>query len=346
MRMSKKAFIDQIMLGFFLIAFTVIFIGTVSDELKARSKYTKLKKVVQTAVLSASKYYINNENDEDIAQSIALSIIQEIPLGDEVQDSIEFVWDFESEPQNVIATISQYNEEFFWFRLLNFDSINFTNISAKANIIAKDLEIVNNFVPIAVNGCTQELESGTEYDFLLKAYDLYDDGDNVGFFALYDPSGGQSSFAHFKNLVDDVMKDKDSDFDMNTDVVSIATVLSTKIANDVKQISQSFGISGFSGKEMSIAVLDCGSTADAPIVKKLLPIKMNAVFCASCCAFMGMCMPFPMSLMCVFIDMMNDLTGDIFTDMMWATTVSSCNKNELFRINFEVLNNDKVILEY
>ncbi|MEA3228647.1 MAG: hypothetical protein U9P38_06230 [Campylobacterota bacterium] len=346
MKKFKTAFIDQILISFFLIAFTIIFIGTVSDELKARTKYTKLKKIVQTAVLSASKYYINEDPNEENSQDIALSILEQIPLGEEVKDDIVFVWDFESQPNNVIATIPTYTEEFFWFRLLSFDTIEFTNISAKANIIERDLEVVNNFVPIAVNGCTQEFETGDQHDFLLKAHDLYSDQDKVGFFALYDPSGGQSSFAHFKSVVDDVMKDKDSSFDINSDTIAISTVLSEDIANDVKQVSQAFGIDGFPGKDMTIVVLDCGSTADAPIFKQLIPVKMNAVFCADCCAFMGVCMPFPMSMMCVFLDMLADETGEVFTDIMWNTTVSSCNNNDLFRINLDILSNSTVVLEY
>jgi len=343
----KKAFIDQIMLGFFLIAFSTIFIGTISDEFTARTKYTELKKVLQTTVLTASKYYLNEEENEAEAENIALSLIEQIPLGAEVKENIVFEWDFTTEPNSVIATISEYREEFFWFKLLDFHHIDFTNISAKANMITQALESTDDFIPIAVNGCTQTLDAGTNHNFLLKAYDLYDENDNVGFFALYEPSGGQSSFAHFKNIVKDVMRDRVSNFNINNDVISISTVLAINISNDVKQISKAFGISSFSGKDMSIAVLDCGSTADNPIIKELLPIHMNQVYCGSCCSFMGFCMPFPMSMMCKFFDMLQDVTGDVFSDIIWATTVNSCNHNKLFRINFDILNNHaQIVLEY
>ena len=348
MKNNKKAFIDKIMLGFFLISFVTVFVGTISDELQMRTKYQSLKKITQTAVLSAAKYYLDHQDEQDVeedAENIAKGIIEQTKLGKEISNDIVFNWDFDSDPNNVIATIDEYTQELFWFRLLGWKEAPIENVSAKANIVEQTIEEADNFVPIAVNGCSQDFNKGDQFDFLLKAYDLYDPNDNIGFFALYEPSGGQSSFAHFKNLVKDVMKNKTSHFELD-DIVSISTVLAADIKNDVKQISQSFGINGFSSTEMSIAVLDCNSTADSPVVKKILPIKMNQVYCADCCAFMGMCMPWPMSEMCVFMDMLNDLTGDVFSDMIWATTVNSCNKNELFRINFEVLSDDKVVLEY
>ena len=60
---SKKAFIDKIMLGFFLIAFTTVFVGTISDEMEVRNKILALKKIAQTASLSAAKYYVNENKD-------------------------------------------------------------------------------------------------------------------------------------------------------------------------------------------------------------------------------------------------------------------------------------------
>ena len=84
----KKAFIDQIMLGLFLISSVIVFVATVSDEAKARSKYTDLKHIVQTAALSSSKYYTNVNNDTEEAQNIALGIIENSRLGIEVKDDM------------------------------------------------------------------------------------------------------------------------------------------------------------------------------------------------------------------------------------------------------------------
>ena len=354
----KKAFIDQIMLGFFLIAFTTIFIGTVSDELQARNKYTQLKKVAQTAVLTAAKYYLTEENDEESAENIALSLIEEIPLGDEIKDDIVFVWDFDAEPNTLIATIPEYTEEFFWFKLLDFNHINFINISAKVNILNQSIEDAEDFVPIAVNGCTQELQSGQDYDFLYKTFDLFDVNDNMAFYGLSDSHNlkSQASFAHFKNAVGSVVKNHGTNM-MNVHHImeTIVTTESDKIENDIKQISQQFDIKNFAGQNMTIALLECNSTASDPVIKELVPIHMNAVYCAKACckiSFMGAfsfggCSWF-MSFMCTIFNMMTNITADVFdTSNFWTTgQTASCNQANFFRINFEILTNTKVQLEY
>ncbi|MEA3553639.1 MAG: hypothetical protein U9R39_04435 [Campylobacterota bacterium] len=333
--MKKKAFINIILLGFILISSVVVFVSTTADDITWKNKYFNLKKITDNSVLALAKHY-NEHNSVQDAQDIANGILSNSKLGRDALDYITYTWDFDSEPNSVKATITNYKHKSFWYKFLGKDEFIFKSVESQAQMIDSPLEQVGNFVPLAVNGCENEYNDGDEFDFLLKAYDLYQDDDYVGFFGLYDPSGGQSSFAHLKNLVDDVIKDKTSDFDVTKDVVSIVSVLSEDINNDVKQISQSFGIDGFEKKDMTIVVLDCESTADEPVVQKLLPITMNSVACAQCCKdpFMGFCMP---SIICTFVDKLNDLTGDVFSDMIWASDSNTCNKNELFTINFEVL---------
>lgn len=341
--MKKRAFINIILLGFLLISSVVVFVSTTADDVVWKNKYFNLKKITDNSVLALAKHYNVNKSVQD-AEDIANGILSNSKLGRDALGYITYTWDFDSEPNSVKATISNYKHKSFWYKFLGKDEFIFKSVESKAQMIESSLTQVDNFVPIAVNGCENELNEGEKFDFLLKAYDLYSDNDYVGFFGLYDPSGGQSSFAHLKNIVDDVMKDKISDFDVSKDVISIVTVLSPDINNDVKQISQSFGIDGFEKKDMTIVVLDCESTSDKPIVQKLLPISMNTVACAECCKdpYMGFCMP---SIICTFMDKLNDLTGDVFSDMIWAEDSSTCNKNELFSINFEVLpQSDKTVL--
>ena len=358
MKNYKKAFIDQIMLGLFLIAFTVVFVGTVSDEIQMRNKYTNLKKVLQTTVLSSAKYYVNEEQDEEEAQTVALGIIEQTKLGAEVKDSILFEWDLDSEPKSVIATLPKYKEELFWFKLLHFNSIDFTNLAAKANIKEEVLEEVDDFVPIAVNGCTQNFTSGTNHDFLYKTFDLFDVHDTMAFYGLSDSHNlnSQASFAHFKNAVGTVVKDGGINMmNINHVMETIVTTQSSSIENDVKQISQSFDIKNFTAKKMSIAVLDCNSTATSPVIKEIISVKMNTIYCAKACCkinFMGTfsfggCSWFS-SWMCTILNMMTEITEDVFdTSNFWTTgTTSSCNQANFFRINFDVLSNDTVQLEY
>ena len=302
----KKAFIDQVLLGFFLVATTITFVATVSDELKARNKYTQLKQIVQTAALSSSKYYIKENSTTSQAENIALAIIDKTSLGKEVKNNITFTWDFNNSPNFVKTKIENYKQDMFWYKLLGMDSYTFDKVEAKANIIIADNKSATDFLPIAINGCNNNFQVGENYNFILKAHDEYKEDDNEGWYALSTPSGGQSSFAHFKNVIKKSITEDDTDFfrvddkdkmymDNNGDHdgdgenddesddehITVATVDSNSIENDVKQISQSFDIKNYD-KPMtySIVALDCGSTSNNPIVKKVVKISLNKPSCA------------------------------------------------------------------
>lgn len=357
----KKAFIDQIMLGLFLISSVIVFVATVSDEAKARSKYTDLKHIVQTAALSSSKYYTNVNNDTEEAQNIALGIIENSRLGIEVKDDIVFTWDLVSDPNNVVAKIENYKQDMFWYKMLGWDSYTFDKIESKANIISIQTE-ASDFLPIAVNGCSQDFVAGTQYDFLLKAYDIYTDTDTVGWFALSLPGGGQSSFAHFKNIINLMMVPgntnafrigEDQNFYMGDDDehVTVATVESSSIENDVMQIAQAFNASTYSTPmDFSIAVLDCNSTADNPILKEIVQVTMNPPLCANCCQvpFLGLLCgdAIPFKAICMMSQMFDTITNNVFSnDDIWEA--DTCNKSNLFKINFEVKPPDaNIVLEY
>ncbi len=347
----KKAIIDQIMLGFVLFSMLFVFVATVSDELKVRNKYANLKKLVQTAVLSASKYYINESQNTTEAQNIALGIVEQSALGATIKDDIEFTWDFISDPNNVKAKIENYEEEMFWYKLLDWDSYTFDIIEAKANIVTPTT--ASDFLPIAVNGCSQDLTVGSEFEFLLKAFDTYTTDDNAGFYALSLPGGGQSSFTEFKNNIANLVGGgnnnfnmDDDDFYIDGDVVTVATVESADINNDVKQISQSFNMTTFVPQVMSIAVLDCDSSAENPSLDKLLQVKVTSVGCASTCCIV---MPFVgtvCGMPCIINDMLSLTTNNDLSNITWASGHSSCNSNGLFGIHLEILNNETVVLEY
>ena len=304
----KKAFIDQVLLGFFLIATTITFVATVSDELKARNKYTQLKKIVQTAALSSSKYYIKQNSTTSQAENIALAIIDKTSLGNEVKNNITFTWDFNSEPNFVKTKIENYKQDMFWYKLLGMDSYTFDNIEAKANIIV-DNKSATDFLPIAINGCNNNFQVGENYNFILKAHDQYEDDDHEGWYALSTPSGGQSSFSHFKDIIKKSIEDKHSDDffrvdeednklymdddgdhdgdgkddDENDDEhITVSTVDSNSIENDIKQISQAFDIKHYDESlKFSIAVLDCNSSANEPILKDVIKVSLNKPSCAS-----------------------------------------------------------------
>ncbi len=318
----KKAMIDQILLGGFLLVVFIVFVATVSDEKAAREKVYDLKKITDTAVLAMGNYYmfVNPLEDKDTAEQISNSILDETKLGTDVKPIITYTWDEAAAPKTVTATVSNYRQKNFWYTLLDLNDFTL-NVSSTGIL---DNGETNVFVPIVVNGCTRTFNEGDEFDYLLKAYDLYDPTDNVGFFGAYDPSSGQSSFAHLKNLVDDVMKEKDSYFDLDEDL-NVATVEADEIENDVKQIAQAFAISSFTDTPMSIVEAKCGSTADNLVIERVFEITMQGVYCGDGCLNPG-----------INNCLLTDTDGSIFTDMDWDTAVNTCNSNQFFRIHFRI----------
>ena len=368
MKNSKKAFVDKILLGFFLLVLIIGFFGIISDQLMVKNKILALKKVAQTASLSAAKYYVNEEQNTTKAEEVANKIVNSIPLGNEIiekiVDDINYTWKpDETNPTSVDVNITSYTQPMFWTRFLpwlKWKHRNIDGISSEASIVT--ITDADDFVPIAVNGCSQELIPGQEYDFLYKTFDLFDVNDNIAFYGLSDSHNlnSQASFAHFKNAVASVINGEMNPMNIHHTMETIATTTSDKIKNDVKQISQSFNIANFSGQNMTIALLDCSSTASDPVIKELIPIHMNAVYCAKACCSISMfdgtfsfggCSWFT-TFMCTILDMMTNITKDVFdTSNFWTTgTTNGCNQSNFFRINFEVRDKietkEKVLLKY
>ncbi len=347
--MKKKAYVDIILIGFILLSSVLILVGTNADNITWKNKYFNLKKVTDSTALALAKHYNENQS-EDEAEEIADGILDATELGVEIKSYMSYTWDFDSEPNSVVATITNYRHENFWYKFLGKNEFIIENVESKANII--DPVTANDFLPIAVNGCNQNFTPGDEFDFLLKAFDTYVTNDNAGFYALSLPGGGQSSFAHFKNVINHIIVPgnnnafrigDDQNFYIDGDEVSVATVDSSSIENDVKQVSQAFDMTKFTPINVSIAVLDCDSTAANPTLREVLQVRLNSVGCASCCTplIFGMCF-----IPCIFADMLNLVTNSELDSFTWENGNKSCNSNALFGINLEVLNNDTVELEY
>ncbi|MCK5110290.1 MAG: hypothetical protein KAQ94_02130 [Arcobacteraceae bacterium] len=342
----KKAFIDQILFGLFLIATVFVFIATVSDELKTRNKFTSLKQIVQTSVLSASKYYINENNDTAEAQNIALGIIEQSQLGAEVKDRIEFTWDFVSDPSNVVAKIENYEEDMFWYRLLGWDSYTFDLIEAKANIILTPmdelpiLDEVSDFMPFAINECGQEEDSllpGESLSFIYKPYDIYDSNESTGFYGLRsddpDRNEAQNDFAHFKNEVSDFNRVDEQQYLVNSTLDSIE--------NDASQLSSALEVKQFDEPlSISIALIDCSSTKDNIVISNLIQVSMTNIYCG-----------LKSTDESLVTDAFEDQTGDVFdSSITWITWTedNDCSQSGLFRIDLDITipEEETIILEY
>ena len=339
--MKKKAFINIILLGFILITSVIVFLSTTSDDIVWKNKYFNLKKITDSTALALAKSYNINQYELDpvsIAQGVADNILNNSNLGSDASDYMTYSWCFKNPTLGIIcsdkcglnpecggtvsAIITNYQHDNFWYKFLGKDQFTFEEIKSTAQVLSTPLDTVPDNLPIAVNGCTQDYPVGTEFDFMLSAHDIYTDIDNDSFFALSEPGGGQSSFAHFKNTISDILDDKESNFDLNT-TTTISNVLWDDVDNDVKQVSQSFDITTLEDTHMSIIVLDCNSTATDLKIQKILPIKLTDVYCAPNVADLESAI----------------LNGDdLFAEPnpFWFKTVPSCNSTSYFRIHFEV----------
>ncbi len=350
--MKKKAFINVFMVGMVLVTSVIVFVSTTSDDIVWKNKYFNLKKITDSTALALAKTYNLNQKELDpiaIAEGIANNILNNSNLGMDASNYITYNWCFKDDDTCTVsekcmlddacggvvaATITNYQHDNFWYKFLGKDQFIFEHIESQVQLLSGPVTEASDFLPIAVNGCTRDFPVGEDFSYILKAYDLYEDYDNVGFFGLYEPSGGQSSFAHLKNMLSNILNDEDSNYNIDTDIVSVVTVESDAIANDVKQLSSEsvFDVSDFDGKAMTIAVLDCNSTAANPIVKELLPVYVSDVSCA---------------LSGESDDMLYDLTGSVLTDITWASTIPACNNTKFFKLDFTVesVTND-TLLEY
>ena len=241
----KKAIIDQILLGFILFSSLVVIGATVSDKMQARDKYYNLKQITDNAVLGLAKYYVQVENSTSDAQDIYNNILEQTKLGLEVKDDIVYTWDFDSSPNNVVATIANYEEETFWFKFLGLNSFNL-KVESKAKIVEKDLTTATStyssgLAPFAINDQSFSIGTSLNIDYELTAswqyshknsfYPVVTDCDCDCSFILsnkFDFSSlgfdvdscnssssactthGQSEFVHYSRLMDDIYNSEQS----------------------------------------------------------------------------------------------------------------------------------------
>lgn len=318
----KKALIDKLLLAGLLYSAVIMFIATVGDEKDAKRKVNNLLFLTDSAVESAGNYYLLKDRDMQNSEDFSDEILDKTKLGTEAKPLTTYTWDtsnLPTEPIELTATITNYQQDNFWYRLLD---LNFFNLSVSSTGIVDNGD-TGTFVPIIVNGCTREFENDDTLEYILKAQDLYDDDDNVGFYGAYDPSGGQSSFSHLKNEIGDLMNGIINTYNFDSQL-NVSTVDSSNIQNDVKQIAQKFDISSFSPTPMTIAVAECGSTAANLLIDEVLEITLDGVYCGTGCT--------GNSSDC----QLTNLNGAIFNAMSWGTSVNACNSADFFKIEFTV----------
>jgi hypothetical protein len=145
----KKAFLDQLFLGFLLLTGIVTFVATVADEAATRNTIYDLKALAVSSSQSIARYYEQNMN---MCNGIGITedILNESKLGKELLElkasgDISFTYAFydklpaatnntpagDGQPDSVVTTISGYKKSTFWYRFFGKDSFTLGTISSE-----------------------------------------------------------------------------------------------------------------------------------------------------------------------------------------------------------------------
>lgn len=350
--MMKKALIDQILLGLFVIIALVGLGATVADEMEARNKYYQLKKLTDTAAYTLGSYYVDKHYEgatktsggqdtvKSEAELISNNMLDQTKLGLEAKPLITYTWDLVSPQKTVTATITGYKQNTFWYRF--FDLMEFTlDAQSVANINIR--EDVGDFVPFAINLCGRdEFFFEQELSFLYKPYDIYHPNEEFGFYGLdyTNPDrtdSAQSGFAHFKNEVTDFNSVNQDVYLVDSNLYDADGDFTKVIFNDAQQLASALEVHKFNDSaqapwHISIALLGCDNDKDGALnVVNLIPVTMDKIFC-------GDKKTTDAQIESAFMDD----TGQIFSSISWVDWVESkdCSGSGLFRMDLTILQKD------
>lgn len=118
----RKAFLEQVLLGFLLIMGLISFVATVEDESNTRAKINQLKNMAKKSTESMAHYYRINL-DMCKAEKIVKKLFRNDKLGKKLMDMNKVVLQWndtngDGEPDQVSTTILEINHSTFWYKFL------------------------------------------------------------------------------------------------------------------------------------------------------------------------------------------------------------------------------------
>ncbi len=143
----KKAFIDQIMLGFFLFSALIILGATINDEFEARNKIDDLRVLTKNATRALSKHYMYN-GSISAAEDIANDLLNNTNLGNEVltKQLITYTWrDLNNDnlPDVVTTSISGYVQNNFWYKFLDKNTFSLPEVNWTEYVSLDESDIIS-----------------------------------------------------------------------------------------------------------------------------------------------------------------------------------------------------------
>ena len=279
----KKAIIETMMLGFLLLASTIVIMGTVGDDLVVHNKINNLQNLTDNAALAAAKHYVENGLvSKTDAETMAKNLLDKTALGKEVSTGIAFTWTPSTDPEYVTARISNYSHNTFWYKFLQKDSFNL-NIQSVAKIVPPLDSESETLAPFGINECGRtDLTLNNNLSFDFKTATTYADNILTTFYPM-DPAcdfaTGNANFADFKN---DFNQGEIPTREYDVDEAETECLVQTNFPNDSfvdpKQLHQVLSSHKFTYPlEIDILTFDCGSTDTALILKNILTITIDSL---------------------------------------------------------------------
>ncbi len=116
----KKAIITTLLLGFVILSAVIVFVATVADDMVVRDKITRLKEITTNTALALAKHYVENGSIQN-AEIVGNGLLDQSITGTEVKNTIEYSWDFVTEPNSITVTIPTYSQATFWYQFIDKD---------------------------------------------------------------------------------------------------------------------------------------------------------------------------------------------------------------------------------
>ena len=141
----KKAFLDQVFLGFFLF-FVLIGLGaTVADEIELRSELRAIEEIATNSSKAIKEIY-DTTKDYTKAEAIAKGIISQSPIGQRLlkEQNIEFVWYGKDEVASYVVTkIDGYSYKGFWYSIVGDGYFTIPIVSAIESLAKEERRLLS-----------------------------------------------------------------------------------------------------------------------------------------------------------------------------------------------------------
>jgi hypothetical protein len=163
----RRAFLNPLLFGFLIISSFIIFGATIVDDMVVRNRIHAIKKTTDTVAVTLAKHYLDTKSTEE-AELVAQNILNSRDFTQNLISFMDYEWNLDDEPMNVIVGVSGYEVTTFWYRFLDKTEFAIPRIESKAIMVGEN-EIykhsTKSLSPFSINGDDFEVGDVNEYCF-------------------------------------------------------------------------------------------------------------------------------------------------------------------------------------